>query len=97
MAQKKNISTVKKTKKDSARESSTERTPDVETSEEVEEVIGPKAKKGVDLESALEPAVIIDEKVDEDLPVSSEDEESAADEVTLDDEELNPFGDKWEQ
>jgi hypothetical protein len=97
MAQKKNISTVKKTKKDSARDSSAERTPEADTSEEVEEVIGPKAKKGVDLESALEPAVIIDEKVDEDLPVVAEDEESAVDEVTLDDEELNPFGDKWEQ
>ncbi len=94
MAQKKKISIKKSKTKESA---SPEQETEVETSEDAEEVVGPKAKKGVDLESALEPASIIDEKVDEDLPISLDDEESASEEISLDDEELNPFGDKWEQ
>jgi hypothetical protein len=69
-----------------------------ENEAEVAELDGPKAKKGVDIEAALEPAAIIDEKVEEDILPPSEDAEDAnADELTLDDEELNPFGDKWEQ
>lgn len=58
----------------------------------------PKEKKTVDLESALEPAVIVDEKVDDEISVIGDDpEESGTDELSLDDDELNPFGDKWEQ
>ena len=38
----------------------------------------------------------LEEKVEEDpLAITSEDEESEED-PTLDEEELNPFGDKWE-
>jgi hypothetical protein len=71
---------------------------EAENESELTELDGPKAKKGVDLEAALEPAAIIDEKVeDEILPVGEESEDGSADELTLDDEELNPFGDKWEQ
>lgn len=63
-----------------------------------EEVIEPKAKKAVDLESALEPVSIIDEKVeDETLVLTDEGDESVGEEISLDDEEINPFGDKWEQ
>ena len=63
----------------------------------IEDVDSPKAKKIVDLEQALEPANIIVEE-ESDSPTTSEDsEESAGDEISLDDDEINPFGDKWEQ
>ena len=66
--------------------------------EEVDEVVDPKAKKAVDLESALEPVSIIDEKVEDETPVlTDESDESVGEEISLDDDELNPFGDKWEQ
>ncbi len=94
MAQKKKISLKKSKTKEKA---SPEQETEIETNDDAEEVVGPKAKKGVDLESALEPAAIIDEKIDDELPVSLEDEDSASEEISLDDEELNPFGDKWEQ
>jgi hypothetical protein len=73
-------------------------TKDIAEENEEEEVVGPKAKKSVDLESALEPANIIDDKADEEIPVITDDsEESSNEELSLDDDELNPFGDKWEQ
>jgi len=53
-------------------------------------------KKIIDVDAALEPA-LIEDKEDEDLPVTPEDTDDPADELSLDDEELNPFGDKWEQ
>lgn len=73
---------------------------DTEAENEIdtEEVEGPKAKKGVDIEAALEPASIVDEKVEEEtLPIIDDAEDPSSDELSLDDEELNPFGDKWEQ
>ena len=54
-------------------------------------------KKVIDIESALEPAALIDDKEVEDLPIPTDDSEDGGDEVSLDDEELNPFGDQWEQ
>jgi hypothetical protein len=40
----------------------------------------------------------IEEKiVDEDSPVLGTEDEETEETVTLDEEELNPFGDKWEQ
>jgi hypothetical protein len=87
MAQKKKVLKNKETKN----------TDTVEENEE-EEIVGTKSKKPVDLESALEPANIIDEKTDDEIPVITDDsEESAGEELSLDDDELNPFGDKWEQ
>ncbi len=69
-----------------------------ELSEESDEIEGPKAKKPIDLEAALEPAIVVDEKSEDEVPVVTDDsEDSSADEISLDDEELNPFGDKWEQ
>lgn len=66
--------------------------------EEMDEPVGPKAKKSVDLESALEPAIIVDEKPEDEAPILSDDsDDSVSDEISLDDDELNPFGDKWEQ
>jgi len=73
---------------------------DVETEGEIEttEIDGPKAKKEIDLEAALEPAVIVEEKIEDDIASTPEDgEDELGEEAVLDDEELNPFGDKWEQ
>ena len=95
MAQKKKISN-KKTKNNETNNSA-EQENELETSDDAVDIEGPKAKKGVDIESALEPAAIIDEKADDDLPVSVDDEDSSGEELSLDDDELNPFGDKWEQ
>lgn len=95
MAQKKKNLT-KKTKNNED-VSSSDQENEIETTEDSPEIEGPKAKKGVDIESALEPAAIIDEKTDDDLPVSVDDEDSTGEELSLDDDELNPFGDKWEQ
>jgi hypothetical protein len=55
-----------------------------------------KIKKGLDYE--LPEPVIADEKPEVDpLLGDEESEESIAEEASLDDDELNPFGDKWEQ
>lgn len=98
MAQKKKISPKKSSSKEKTKVANHETESETnKDTDEIEEVEGPKAKKSVDLESALEPAVIIDEKTDDDLPLMSDDEDSSSDELSLDDDELNPFGDKWEQ
>ena len=54
-------------------------------------------KKTSDLESILEPALILEEKTEEDPLAVVEETDESNEEVSLDDEELNPFGDKWEQ
>lgn len=73
-------------------------TKDIAGENEEEEIVGPKTKKSVDLESALEPANIVDDKTEDEIPVITDDsEESTSEELSLDDDELNPFGDKWEQ
>jgi hypothetical protein len=58
-----------------------------------------KNKKPIELELPEEPvAVVIDDKTEEETAVLGEEaEELAAEDLGLDDEELNPFGDKWEQ
>ena len=62
------------------------------------EPIPSKIKKPTDLELPEEAPVIFENKDDDEVPLDSEEaEEIAADEPALDDEELNPFGDKWEQ
>ena len=81
-----------KSSKDKARED------DLETESDQAEIVETKSKKPIDLESALEPATIVDEKIEEDVSIFNDDsEESSSDELSLDDEEINPFGDKWEQ
>ena len=73
-----------------------------EVDEHDEEEIGAleakgKAKKPVEIDAAdILPEV--DEKiVDEENPLLVGEEEESDEEVSLDDEDLNPFGDKWEQ
>lgn len=71
----------------------------VETEEHLEAF--PKAKKVVEIE---EPEAVIgvveekEEKLDEDgMPITEDEDEAGTEEAGIDDEEVNPFGDKWEE
>ncbi len=56
-----------------------------------------KIKKVIEVELGDEIVAPL-EKLDDDAPVVSEDgEELSTDELGLDEEEINPFGDKWEE
>ena len=64
--------------------------------EEVEEIAPAKIKKEFDLEGAeIFPAEKAEEV--ELFAADTEEAEELADEVELDTEEINPFGDKWEE
>ncbi|MEI8249143.1 MAG: hypothetical protein WCG07_01455 [Candidatus Taylorbacteria bacterium] len=75
--------------------------PVVETPEEDEETVSdePVLKKGVKVVEIDEPEPIVPllpEEKEEDIPVI-EGEEDLDEEAALDDDEVDPFGDKWEQ
>ena len=54
-------------------------------------------KKPIEIE-IREDAAQSEEKTDSEIPAAAdEQEELATEEASLDDDELNPFGDKWEQ
>ncbi|MFA6601416.1 MAG: hypothetical protein WCT02_00940 [Candidatus Paceibacterota bacterium] len=55
-----------------------------------------KAKKAPEID-LIEEVLVTEEKVDPEAPVVEDGEDAEGEEVTLDDEDLNPFGDKWEQ
>jgi hypothetical protein len=69
-----------------------------ETEEHLE--VFPKIKKAVEID---EPEAVLgveekEEKLDEDgMPITEEEDELGTDEAGIDDEEVNPFGDKWEE
>jgi hypothetical protein len=61
------------------------------------DVIPAKKKKPLEIDE-LEPVSVVEEKIEEDpLIGATEEDELASDEATLDTEELNPFGDRWEE
>lgn len=70
---------------------------DAENELDIPETEETKSKKPVDLEAALEPASVIEDKIEEDPLVDTEDPEEDEEGLSLDDDELNPFQDKWEQ
>jgi hypothetical protein len=53
-------------------------------------------KKVIDPDLILDTAPL-DEKIDDEIVAPTEETDESGDELSLDDEELNPFGDKWEQ
>jgi hypothetical protein len=55
-----------------------------------------KAKKPIEIDEP-EVAVAIDEKVEDDPLVGAVEEDDTAEEISLDGEEINPFGDRWEE
>ncbi len=68
------------------------------THEETESEIGlvpSKIKKPVELDEP-EAVASIDEKIEDD-PLIAATEEEEVEEVSLDGEDLNPFGDRWEE
>lgn len=84
--------TAKKTKKIA---------PVVEEHEEAEEHhddAPSKAKKPIEIDEHEPILGGTDEKLEEDpLAAPTEDDELSGDELSLDGEELNPFGDRWEE
>lgn len=55
-----------------------------------------KIKKPLEIEEH-EPIIGIEEKPEEDPLAAPVEEDEAAEELSLDGEELNPFGDRWEE
>ena len=67
--------------------------------EEVDEVVAPASKisKVVEVDIQDDVIGIVEEKPEADPLLAEEDvEDAASEESALDDEEINPFGDKWE-
>ena len=66
---------------------------------EEEEIVAPVVAIGKAAFVVDEPEVLIgvEEKVDDDGVVITDDAEEEGEEATLDAEEINPFGDKWEE
>ncbi len=65
--------------------------------EEVMDIPPTKSKKPLELDLP-EPVIGTDEKPEVDPLIPEEEtDETTSEEVSLDDDELNPFGDKWEQ
>ena len=59
-----------------------------------------KANKPIEIddpELLVGTLAVLEEKTDDGTVVSGEEGEVAADEASLDDDEVDPFGDKWEQ
>jgi hypothetical protein len=57
-------------------------------------------KKIIEADAPLVIPELEEKPIEEDVPavaVEGEEEEETEEAVTLDDEDLNPFGDKWEQ
>ncbi len=57
-----------------------------------------KSKKPLEIVDELEPVAVVEEKLEEDpLIAATEEDELGSEEISLDTEELNPFGDRWEE
>lgn len=94
MSHTKNINTKNHKAKASAGETKPAESEELEVTEEL--ILKPK--KVPELDIVEEPvAILVEEKTDDDAATTEDAEESAENELSLDEEELNPFGDKWEQ
>lgn len=71
---------------------------EVQHDEETEvEILPSKNKKPIEVDEP-EPAIAaVDEKLEEDPLIAAIEDDDAAEEMSLDGEELNPFGDRWEE
>ncbi len=73
-----------------------EKKKEIETEEHDDVGLSPNIKKIIEIDEP-EPVVgVIEEKVEDDIPIVVEDDESLSDETGLDDDEVDPFGDKYE-
>ncbi|OHA17239.1 MAG: hypothetical protein A3C79_02875 [Candidatus Taylorbacteria bacterium RIFCSPHIGHO2_02_FULL_45_28] len=64
--------------------------------EPVLEIKSGKSKKPIEIEES-EAIIGVEEKIEEDPLVAPVEEDDSADEISLDGEEINPFGDRWEE
>lgn len=97
MAKKKEIKMKKGTKKSIKKGSTKPVVTEIEEKEEEVDIISsssPKKTLAIDVADILPEA---DEKVDEESPVIGLEDEDGEDLPSLDPEDLNPFGDKWEE
>lgn len=69
---------------------------EVEREEHETDVAPGKVKKPIEIEEP-EADVGVDEKSEEDPLLGANEEDELSDEVSLDGEEINPFGDRWEE
>lgn len=72
---------------------------DVEEKDEEDIVINPTksvSKKPAEID-AVDILPEVDEKIEDDAPVLGIEDEDSEDVPSLDSEDLNPFGDKWEE
>ncbi|MEI7462821.1 MAG: hypothetical protein WCK03_00305 [Candidatus Taylorbacteria bacterium] len=70
-----------------------------DTSEDADDIAAPVSKinKVIDIYIQDDVVGVVEEKPETDpLTTNEESDESASEESGLDDEEINPFGDKWE-
>ena len=73
-----------------------EKKKEIETEEHDDVGLAPNIKKIIEIDEP-EPVVgVIEEKVEDEIPIVVEDDESLSDETGLDDDEVDPFGDKYE-
>ena len=88
---------VKKTKK-TAKEEPKKKQPETEEEEDTEEEKPVSSiKKPLEIDEP-EPILPLEEKLDDDaVPVIDEEDAVGTEETGIDEEELDPFGDKWEQ
>lgn len=69
---------------------------DTDMEESIDVIPKGKAKKPVEVDAAdILPEV--EEKIEEDIVIPGFEDEDSDDVAGLDDEDLNPFGDKWEE
>ncbi len=63
----------------------------------VADVLPTKIKKPLEIDDIEPAAVGIEEKIEEDPLIAATEEDETAEEAVIDGEELNPFGDRWEE
>jgi hypothetical protein len=88
--------TTKTKKKDEKIEETEEHTDETEETEDESFPIKSKKDPVIALDEHVE-VEIPEEKPEDDIPLKIEEEDELVEEIGLDDEELDPFGDKWEE
>ncbi len=92
------MATATKTSTKSIRPKTKKATVEVVQEEQIHEadITPSKVKKPLEID---EPEVVggIEEKLEEDPLIGATEDEESSEEASLDGEELNPFGDRWEE
>ncbi|MDD5165463.1 MAG: hypothetical protein PHG25_02925 [Candidatus Pacebacteria bacterium] len=101
MASKKVTKAIKKSAVKTSKKEVTPKVADVEENEDEDaDIASPKNKivKPLEVDAVADILPEVDEKVvDEENPLLAVEDEESEDAISLDSEDLNPFGDKWEE